>query len=772
MTVYADTAAVQQTETAEVLEESEVSEETIEQEVVAPIGPPSVEKTDEISEKPNGKDFSNEIFGRDLSPGTWDYNNFPLAGFLDPSNGRVLNPELLPGRFTNIVRDEQSQVFVNDRRITSTTNLSNGNVLEFRNLLAVNLNTRVNATWQIGPQSGRVNPQIDPVNFEMRTSGPLDTGTVNASVEYSYAETGELLDVYPIFNYGLFVGPSLELAKDDFHALFVSDSINRIWGDINLFSTGQLVLGGQYSLGDVHHPINIITNPNFLVTLHLIGGGLYPIYSQQGVQMTFSYDDPEIIGETEEERFVSRYNVRQTIPEATFADMTILAELSTSLLEPEQLLVRDQNGKDITSETIIEWDQNSSALTVRIPAERLLTLRGTNISFEIVAPLTKGEALNQYLSESGYVEVPITVQNDMSNAVTVNALTWARPWGDAVPQEVSLGDTSNEFDPADFVTNLENKLEGDHPFVVGFSEEKSFDELGETTVNVVIESEISGIQNTIEVPVTVKNKGRVFVHHVNQQGEALIDSELIEGRIGEAYKTEPEVIENYRLLNEPDNTSGIFTEEDIDVTYIYDIAPIKPVDPLDPEEEVNPENPPVIPEDQGLISIDFVSQFNFGEVPIRSGATTYNALPQSLLNEDSTASEEERPNYIQISDRRAETTGWELTARLSEEGFRTAAGEQLKGARILLENTEMVTTRSNEGTEPFYNSTAVLEPGILRSLAVARNSAGRGTWIQRYGNQETAASSVKLDVPVGVNPKATFYEGTIEWQLSFTPGNE
>lgn len=265
----------------------------------------------------------------------------------------------------------------------------------------------------------------------------------------------------------------------------------------------------------------------------------------------------------------------------------------------------------------------------------------------------------------------------------------------------------------------------------------------------------------------------VVVNYIDNSGNKIAESKVIDGLIGDEYQTEPKVISGFTLKEMPENAFGIFKEEEQVVNYIYIkdlIDPLDPLDPLDPEVEVSPENPPVLPEDQGLISIDFVSQFNFGEVPIQADGGTYGALPQRLLNEEGTAGEE-RPNFVQVSDRRDDNNGWELTANLSEDGFRSTTGEPLRGARILLENTEMVTTSTNTSIEPFYRSTAILEPGNLRTLAVARNSEGRGTWIQRYGNQDTAGSSVKLDVPAGANPTADKYEATIEWQLSFTPGN-
>ncbi len=50
------------------------------------------------------------------------------------------------------------------------------------------------------------------------------------------------------------------------------------------------------------------------------------------------------------------------------------------------------------------------------------------------------------------------------------------------------------------------------------------------------------------------------------------------------------------------------------MTFVYaevlDDSSVPPVDPLDPEVEVDPENKPDLPENQGLLSIDFVSQYN------------------------------------------------------------------------------------------------------------------------------------------------------------------
>ncbi|WP_194943351.1 WxL domain-containing protein [Enterococcus casseliflavus] len=219
------------------------------------------------------------------------------------------------------------------------------------------------------------------------------------------------------------------------------------------------------------------------------------------------------------------------------------------------------------------------------------------------------------------------------------------------------------------------------------------------------------------------------------------------------------------------------TFESATTLVVGDLGPVSPVDPMDPDKEVDPDNPPVLPEDQGMISLDFVSQFNFGEVAINAGAKMYDALPQRLLNEDGTVNEmEERPNYVQVSDRREMDNrgGWSLVTRLSTEGFRNEENEELRGASIQLTNQELAKPSANTGGTPqiVRNTGADLLPGVATRLLDANAAEGQGTWVYRFGDQDTAGSSVKLNVPAGANPKATKYQATINWELSVVPGND
>ena len=210
----------------------------------------------------------------------------------------------------------------------------------------------------------------------------------------------------------------------------------------------------------------------------------------------------------------------------------------------------------------------------------------------------------------------------------------------------------------------------------------------------------------------------------------------------------------------------------LQANYEEEATVIPPVDPLKPEIEVDPENKPELPENQGLLSIDFISSFNFGSQVISAQDQTYYAQPQRLLNEDGTVNNtEQRPNYVQISDRRPENerNGWQLAVTQKEQ-FKGKENQELKGASLSLSNQQVVTPQF--GTAPGLQSVpCVLIPGNRRTLLKAQGNEGTGTWIYRFGDADTQGESVALNVPKGATPKATTYSTTLIWELSTVPNN-
>lgn len=268
--------------------------------------------------------------------------------------------------------------------------------------------------------------------------------------------------------------------------------------------------------------------------------------------------------------------------------------------------------------------------------------------------------------------------------------------------------------------------------------------------------------------------GEVTIRYQDTEGTTLSENAVLSGPIGEAYSSTAKDIPGYTLTEVPENATGVFTALPISVTYVYEEETVvSPVDPLDPETDVNPENPPVLPEDQGRLGVDFASQFNFGSQPISVQNKNYYAQPQYLLNEDGTVNEQEkRPNYVQISDRRSETDRnvWQLSVTQNSQ-FSTENGKELSGARMRLTNQQLATAHG--GTAPSLQQTEPLElvPGAKCVLLMAQGNEGTGTWIYRFGDENTAGNSVVLDVPKGTNPEATSYSSTFTWELSVVPGN-
>lgn len=271
--------------------------------------------------------------------------------------------------------------------------------------------------------------------------------------------------------------------------------------------------------------------------------------------------------------------------------------------------------------------------------------------------------------------------------------------------------------------------------------------------------------------------GQVTVHYSSIEGEKLLASKVLEGIVGDTYETTLEEIEGWELVEIPENANGIFEETPIIVQYIYeqklDYGPVSPVDPIQPELEVDPENMPELPENQGLLSIDFVSQFNFGSQPITIKESTYYARPQRLMQEDGTVNEtEERPNYVQISDRRIgnDQQGWQL-AVTQDEQFQGEEGQELTGAQLRFLNQDIVTAQ--DGIDPSLQSMnpVTLIPGNKQILLHAEEGEGTGTWVYRFGDSDTASKSIELNIPKGTHTEAIAYATKLIWELSSVPGN-
>ncbi len=67
----------------------------------------------------------------------------------------------------------------------------------------------------------------------------------------------------------------------------------------------------------------------------------------------------------------------------------------------------------------------------------------------------------------------------------------------------------------------------------------------------------------------IEEIGKIIVKYIDEQGKELAKTETIQGKIGENYKTTEKQIEEYELIEVPENANGIIKNETQEVIYVY-----------------------------------------------------------------------------------------------------------------------------------------------------------------------------------------------------------
>ncbi|MBC1975262.1 WxL domain-containing protein [Listeria booriae] len=184
-----------------------------------------------------------------------------------------------------------------------------------------------------------------------------------------------------------------------------------------------------------------------------------------------------------------------------------------------------------------------------------------------------------------------------------------------------------------------------------------------------------------------------------------------------------------------------------------------PVDPTDPGNP-NPPNPvdPTDPENpgtgnEGPLSIDYVSNIEFGTNKISSKAIVYNA-------------KNENP-FVQVTDNRGTGAGWTLTAKAT--AFQSKDGSKvLKGAELSFKNGTLKTLPDNISEAPM-NQDVTFVNSDAQVVMTAKENTGRGTWINVYDDTLNNNQKVQLKVLPGTADVDTDYTAKIDWELTDAP---
>lgn len=222
-----------------------------------------------------------------------------------------------------------------------------------------------------------------------------------------------------------------------------------------------------------------------------------------------------------------------------------------------------------------------------------------------------------------------------------------------------------------------------------------------------------------------------------------------------------------------------------DVTFKASVDPEKPLhpenpDPSNPVEPGNPINPekPVQPGTSGPLSIDFVSDFQFGEQVISTNNETYYAQPQTYKS-----GQPQSANYVQVTDKRGTSDGWSLSVKQVKDftAQSETTHETLDGVEIKLAGDKGTINSSSEAEKPRAKEVILTGADSSAEFMRAERLAGTGTWTATIGelienpNEEKSQelpyvnSGVELSVPGETQKDAVTYATTLKWTLQQIP---
>ena len=208
------------------------------------------------------------------------------------------------------------------------------------------------------------------------------------------------------------------------------------------------------------------------------------------------------------------------------------------------------------------------------------------------------------------------------------------------------------------------------------------------------------------------------------------------------------------------------------INFVAGEDPTDPTDPTDPGDPIDPEEKP--DPVGGALSIDYASHFRFGEQKIATSDKTYYAELDNFIDKDGNKFKDN--NYVQVTDKRGTLAGWTLT--VAQEGqFTTAEGKELTGAQIKIAKASLVAAVKDNSMDEYIpgtvESTITLTPdGAEKPAVTAETGKGAGTWVYRFGNDNTeAATAIELLVPGKTIKLAKQYTTKMNWTLASVPGN-
>ncbi|MFC4683417.1 MucBP domain-containing protein, partial [Exiguobacterium mexicanum] len=275
---------------------------------------------------------------------------------------------------------------------------------------------------------------------------------------------------------------------------------------------------------------------------------------------------------------------------------------------------------------------------------------------------------------------------------------------------------------------------------------------------------VTYVYQPVQTPV---EPGTVTVNHVDEEGNALTEPELLSGEIGTDYTTAAKEFEGYVLTATPDNASGQFTNETQTVTYVYGPADVPEVKGVIVVEYVDTEGTPLAEPmtDSGLIGSGYttapleIDGYDLVEVPSNAEGV-FGDEPQTVT-------------YVYI--KKADPMGTIVVVHVDEEGNELLAAETVIGVIGSPYNTEAATIAGYELVQTPGNAAGSFtgEQQIVTYVyAPVETEVPTGTVLVEYVNEQGESLVTRDSFTGEVNSPYSTQPVQIEgYELIATPDN-
>lgn len=200
----------------------------------------------------------------------------------------------------------------------------------------------------------------------------------------------------------------------------------------------------------------------------------------------------------------------------------------------------------------------------------------------------------------------------------------------------------------------------------------------------------------------------------------------------------------YAAGSKTSNATITFNEPNDSVEILDPTDPTKPLKPQPNEGDTGGKTG-----DKGPLTLDYVTNLDFGTHDVSIAAQTYKSTNQNP-----------QP-FTQVTDRRSTSDGWKLTLKAAK--FQNQNVDTLPGASLTFKDGTAASNLTNLTGPTVNNPINITTGGEAANVAVASAGQGRGTWVTRWSNE-----NVELTVPQAAATQGT-HTSVLTWTLTAGP---